>query len=74
MKTFKFNKVEMTIGITRSYGRYVIEAEYKGKHVKTYTTDAEIYDYCDDDDYKELCQDAKRAAYHAIVDAYEEMD
>ena len=71
MKNGKFRGVEFGIGLTSSRGRYVIEANYKGKKVVAHTTDSEAYDYIDNEDYKEKAKDAARHCYSKIVSAYE---
>ncbi len=48
------------------YGRYVINAKYKGRDVVVYTNDSE----CFDDSNKEKHLQAKRHAYSKIVEQY----
>ena len=55
------------------YGHYTIEADYRGKHVKTMTTDSEAWDWIEDGEDKEKQQDARRHCYYKIVEAYEGM-
>ena len=66
MKTGKFRKVEFTIRPTSSYGRYEIEAIYRGKKIKTYTNCSETYDFVDDDSNKEKWIDARKSCYVLI--------
>lgn len=66
MKRAKFRKLVMTISPAGSYGHYVITATYKGREVTAVTTDAECYDYFDDDSVKEFHTHAKRHAYFKI--------
>ena len=51
-------------------GSYNILATYKGQEIKVRTTDAQVYDYYDDDSNKEKHQDAKRYCYNQIVSTY----
>ena len=71
MKYGKFRGMEFGIGLTSSRGRYVIEANYKGKKVVAHTTDSEAFDYLDSEDEKEAAKDAARHCYYKIVEAYE---
>lgn len=66
-----FKKVEFSIGYANGYGRYVIEADYKGKKVVAYTNDSEAFDYLDSDCDKQAAKDAARHCYFKIVSAYE---
>lgn len=52
------------------YGQYVIEAHYKGKDIKAYTTDSEAWDWINDDNNKEKHQEALRHCYRKIVETY----
>ena len=52
------------------YGRYVINAKYKGRDVVVYTTDTECFDWLNDDSNKEKHLQAKRHAYSKIVEQY----
>lgn len=65
-----FRKLELTISRASGYGQYIISATYRGKEIKVHTTDAECFDWLDDDSNKEKHQEAKRYAYNAIVSAY----
>lgn len=68
-----FYGVEFNMNRTSSYGRYIIEADYKGKHIKAETTDSEAYDWYNDDSNKEKHRDALRHCYYKVRDAYENM-
>lgn len=68
METFR--KVEFKMRRGSGYGRYVIEAHYKGKDVRTETTDSEAWDWFHDDSNKEKHREALLHCYHKIVQAY----
>jgi hypothetical protein len=63
--------VEFSMRHGYGYGRYIIEADYKGKHIEVETTDSEAYDWLDDDSNKEKHRDALRHCYYKVRDAYE---
>lgn len=67
-----FRRIELRVELTSSYGRYVVSAHYKGEDIKAVTTDAEIYDWLDDDSNREKHRWAKRAAYELIVREYKQ--
>ncbi len=69
-KMATFRKVNMEIKRTSTRGRYLISANYKGKHVEALTTDSEAFDFLEDSSSKEKCLDAKRHCYYKIVEAY----
>lgn len=71
MKTGSFRKVHFTISPIDSEGRYVIEATYKGKKIRTYTKCSETYDYVDDDSNKAKWFDARKSCYTLIILEYE---
>lgn len=71
MKSGKFRKVEFTIELTSSYGRYIIKSHYRGRDIKIATTDAELYDWIDDTSNKEKNHWALKSIYNYIVSAYE---
>ena len=73
MRTATFRKVNFTISLTQSYGRYMIEADYKGKHIRVATTDSSAWDWINDDSNKEKHNDAKRHCYNMIVREYEKI-
>lgn len=73
MKRGSFRKVEFTIEHTHMYGHYEIRATYRGKEIKAITTDAEAYDWIDDDSNKEKHRDARRHCYYKIVTNYNEI-
>lgn len=56
--------------VTNSYGRYLIEANYKNEHITASTTDSEAYDWYNDDSNKSKHRDAVRHCYHRIRDEY----
>lgn len=70
MKSNSFRKVGFTIQPTHVYGHYEIQAAYKGKTIKSITTDAEAYDWIDDDSNQEKHKEARRHCYNKIVTAY----
>ena len=65
-----FRKTNLEIRRTNSYGRYVINAKYKGRDVVVYTNDSECFDWLNDDSNKEKHLQAKRHAYSKIVEQY----
>lgn len=70
MKYGKFRKVEFSVSHTHSYGRYMIEANYRGKHIRVSTTNSEAYDDMDSENRRER-MDALRYIYGQIVAVYE---
>lgn len=70
MKYGKFRKIEFSVSHTHSYGRYIIDANYRGKHIRVSTTDSEAWDWLDDDSDKEKHRDALRHCYNKITAAY----
>lgn len=73
MKRGSFRKVEFTIEYANMYGHYEIRATYRRKEIKAITTDAEAYDWIDDDSDKEKHRDARRHCYYKIVTSYNEI-
>ena len=71
MKTF--HKVKLEISRGSGYGQYIISARYKGKDIQVRSTDSQCYDWLNDETDKRLHLDAKRAAYSAIVSAYDRL-
>ena len=68
----KYRNIELEIAKTSSYGRYLIIAEnYHGKRVTAHTTEAEAYDFLNDDSNKAKHQWAKHHCYTKIKRAYE---
>lgn len=53
------------------YGHYLIKCFYKKKHVKVVTTQSFIWDYLDDEEFKQLQMEARKACYLLIVCQYE---
>lgn len=68
-----FRKVKFTMNRGNGYGQYIIEARYRGKDIKAYTTDSEAWDWLNDDSNKEKHQDALRHCYYKIVQAYADL-
>ena len=71
MKRSSFRKVNFTLSRTHMYGHYELEATYRGRVVKTITTDSEAWDYLDDDEHPAKMNDARRSCYYKIVAAYQ---
>ena len=65
-----FRNINLLIRKTSMYGRYVINAKYKGRYVVVYTTDSECFDWLNDDSNKEKHLQAKRHAYSKVVEQY----
>jgi len=51
-------------------GAYNILSTYKGNKIKVRTTDAEVYDYYNNDSNKQKHLEAKRYCYNHIVKEY----
>jgi hypothetical protein len=66
----QFRKVNLEIARGNGYGQYIVTADYKGKRINAHTTDAETFDWLNDDGNKEMHQQAKRSAYNLIVNQY----
>lgn len=66
----QFRKVNLEISRGNGYGQYIVSAQYKGKQINAHTTDAETFDWLNDDSNKEMHQEAKRSAYNLIVNAF----
>lgn len=56
----------MSISKTPAYGRYLITGVIGGKEVRAITTDAECFDWLEDDSNKEKHKEAKRHAYYKL--------
>ena len=65
-----FRKVEMYISKGNGYGRYILQADYKGQNITAEITDSEVFDWLNDDSNKQKHQEAKRKAYEIIRTAY----
>jgi len=65
-----FRNIDLMIRKTSIYGRYVINAKYKGRDVIVYTTDSECFDWLNDDSNKEKHLQAKRHTYSKVVEQY----
>lgn len=68
-----FRKVELNITRANGYGQYYIIANYKGKEIKVHTTNSKCFDWLNDHNNKEMHQEAKKYAYRAVVNAYENL-
>lgn len=68
-----FRRINLSVKKASGYGSYYVHATYKGKEIKVFTHDSELFDWLDDDSNKTKHQDAKRAAYGLIRRAYEEL-
>ena len=67
-----FRKIKLEIRRTSLYGRYVINAKYKGRDVIAFTNDSECFDWLNDTSNKEKHLQAKRHAYGKIVEQYKQ--
>ena len=65
-----FRKTNLEIKRSSSYGRYFIQANYKGRFVVAITNDSECFDWLNDTSNKEKHLQAKRHAYYKIVEQY----
>lgn len=73
-KKINYRNVEIEVSTTHRYGYYEVRANYRGKTITATTTDAELYDYCNDDEPCGLSQTAatkrmmayRRKAYNLI--------
>jgi hypothetical protein len=61
---------EITIRRTSSYGRYTINGVVNGVEVTAITTDAEAFDYLNDEDYPEKQESARRECEYRLSKAY----
>jgi hypothetical protein len=64
---------EITIRRTSSYGRYTINGVVNGVEVSAITTDAEVFDYLNDEDYPEKQEQAIKHCTWKLVDAFENL-
>jgi hypothetical protein len=64
---------EITIKRTSSYGRYTINGVVNGVEVTAITTDAEAFDYLNDEDYPEKQEQAIEHCETKLVDAFENL-
>lgn len=70
MKSGTFRRISFTMERASGYGRYIIDANYRGKHIRVSTTDSKAWDWLDDDSDKEKHRDALRHCYNKITAAY----
>lgn len=70
MKRGTFRKVSFTMDLYHIYGHYVIKANYRGKKIKTITTDSEAWDWIDDESNKKKYNEARKHCYNKIVSSY----
>lgn len=78
---FTYRNTEIEINRTHMYGRYEVRANYRGKTLTEITSDSEMYDYCNDDEPRNLPQTAatkrmmacRRQAYNLIRERYKDL-
>lgn len=72
-KNGAFRKVKFTITRLAGYGRYQLDAKYRGKNISIFVNDASIWDDIDDEENKEERRYALKSAYGRIVNEYRRM-
>lgn len=65
-KAGSFNNLIFKMENTNSYGCYLITARYRGKEIKSFTTDSQAWDWLDDDSDK-IKQDSARAHCYVMI-------
>lgn len=60
----------MSVIKTRMYGHYTLRASYRGKTISVVITDAEVFDWLDDESNKKKNLEAKRFCYNKIREKY----
>lgn len=73
MKTGTFKKITFYISKASGYGRYVINAVYKGRDISVRTNDSEIYDFIDNESDKAMYNWARRSCYVLVSMEYQRM-
>lgn len=71
-KNGTYRKVKFTITRLAGYGRYQLDAKYRGKNISIFVNDASIWDDIDDED-KDGRRHALKSAYGRIVNEYRRM-
>lgn len=71
MSTYKIEDAQIKIG--NGYGQYIITGTVNGEEVKTRTTDAEAFDWFNDDSDPERHEQAKYHVNTALEIAYERL-
>lgn len=69
-KNGTYRKVKFTITRLSGYGRYQLEAKYRGKKISIFINDASLWDDIDDEENKEERRYALKSAYERIVREY----
>ncbi|MGP1420049.1 MAG: hypothetical protein ACTTKI_00455 [Tannerella sp.] len=72
-KSGSFRKVKFTVYRLVGYGRYQLEAKYRGKNISIFVNDASLWDDIDDEENKEERRYALKTAYGRIVNEYKRM-
>ena len=71
-KNGTYRKVKFTITRLAGYGRYQLDAKYRGKKMSIFVNDASIWDDIDKED-REDRRYALKSAYGRIVNEYRRM-
>lgn len=81
-KKITYRKVEIEVSTTHRYGYYAIAANYRNRTIAATTTDAEMYDYCDNDEPQAYVSQTaatkrmmacRRRAYNLIRERYADL-
>ena len=71
-KKFRYRNIDFVIQKHPSlYGHYIVECDYRRKHIKFVTTNARVFDHCDDDEHKALRKWARQWIMHTLKEQYE---
>ena len=71
-KQFTFRHIQIAIQ-SLGRGQYsIIGLSGKYKDIKVHSTDSISYDYCDDDEHKQKCKEARSSIYYVLKHAYDD--
>ena len=72
MKKYKYRGIEFVLQRHPClYGHYIVECNYRCKHIKFVITNAQAYDFCDDDERKVLRKWARQWIMYTMKEQYD---
>lgn len=72
MKKYKYRGIEFTLQRhPYLYGHYLVECDYRCKHIKFAINNAQAYDFCDDDERRALRRWARQWIMYKMREQYE---
>ena len=71
MKKYKYRGIEFVLQRhPLLYEHYIVECNYRGKHVKFVIANVQAYDFCDDDERKGLRKWARQWIMYKMREQY----